>query len=85
MTIKTKVHIFPSKAKGIVTAPPSKSISHRLLISAALADNKSLIHNIDLSQDLLATLDCLKVTYKLPENKTTPRVKKTVADRKSVV
>lgn len=61
MTTKTKVHIFPSKAKGIVTAPPSKSISHRLLISAALSDNKSLIHNIDLSQDLLATLDCLKV------------------------
>lgn len=61
MTIKTKVHIFPSKAKGIVTAPPSKSISHRLLISAALTDNKSLIHNIDLSQDLLATLECLKV------------------------
>lgn len=56
--------IFPSQANGSIIAPPSKSMAHRLLISAALAPGKSLIHNVSLtdttlSNDLKATLDCL--------------------------
>ena len=52
--------INPSKAKGKMTAPPSKSMAHRYLICAALAQGKSVIHNIDLSEDIKATLGCIE-------------------------
>ena len=52
--------INPSKAKGKITAPPSKSMAHRHLICAALAQGKSVIHNIDLSEDIKATLSCIE-------------------------
>ena len=52
--------INPSKAKGKMTAPPSKSMAHRHLICAALALGKSVIHNIDLSEDIKATLSCIE-------------------------
>lgn len=51
--------INPSKAKGSITAPPSKSMAHRLMICAALADGRSSINNIDLSEDIKATIDCI--------------------------
>jgi 3-phosphoshikimate 1-carboxyvinyltransferase len=35
-------------------------MAHRLLICAALAEGTSVIRNIELSQDILATIDCLK-------------------------
>ena len=54
-----KVKIKPSRAKGCVTAPPSKSMAHRLLICAGLAEGQSRINNIVLSEDISATLDCL--------------------------
>jgi len=52
--------ISPSTAKGKMIAPPSKSMAHRYLISAALAEGKSVISNIDLSEDIKATLGCIK-------------------------
>ena len=52
--------IKPGKAEGKVSAPPSKSLAHRSIICAALAEGKSLITNVDYSQDILATLDCVK-------------------------
>lgn len=52
--------IQPSAAHGRMTAPPSKSMAHRMLICAALAEGTSVIRNIELSQDILATIDCLK-------------------------
>ena len=52
--------IEKSTAKGSVLCPPSKSMAHRHLICAALAHGKSVIHNIDLSEDIKATLGCLK-------------------------
>ena len=55
-----KYRIGPSKAKGVVTAPPSKSMAHRLLICAALSKQTSIIQNIEYSEDILATIDCLK-------------------------
>ncbi len=45
--------------RGTVTAPPSKSAAHRLLIGAGLAEGKSVIHGISESEDMKATLDCL--------------------------
>lgn len=50
----------PSVAAGIMPAPPSKSMGHRLLICAGLSRGTSRIRGIAPSQDMLATLDCLK-------------------------
>ena len=45
-----------SKALGEVTIPPSKSVAHRLLISAALAEEgESLIYNLPDCDDVVAT------------------------------
>ncbi len=57
---KDIVFVKPSCASGTVTVPPSKSFSHRALICACLADGKSIINNIEFSEDILATLDCIK-------------------------
>ena len=54
-----KVKINKGKAKGVVYAPPSKSMAHRALICGALSD-KSVITNIVFSKDITATLNCLK-------------------------
>lgn len=43
-----------------IQAPPSKSIAHRMLICAALSDGVSHISGLELSDDIKATLDCLK-------------------------
>ena len=54
------VTITPTKLKGTITPPPSKSQAHRLLIAAALAHGESVIHNVALSKDIIATMDCLE-------------------------
>lgn len=54
------VTITPTKLKGAITPPPSKSQAHRLLIAAALADGESVISNVALSKDIIATMDCLE-------------------------
>ncbi len=54
------IRIEKTEYRGTVTAPPSKSESHRLLISAGLAEGRSVIHNIAYSEDILATIDCLR-------------------------
>lgn len=53
------VEIKPSVAKGRVMAPPSKSMAHRYLICAALAEGTSKVHNIELSNDIKATLNVI--------------------------
>ncbi len=50
----------PCTLKGIADAPPSKSMAHRYLIGAALSKEKCIISGIDYSEDILATIDCLK-------------------------
>lgn len=52
--------IYAGKAKGEFTAPPSKSMAHRYLICSALAEGKSLIDNVSYSNDIHATINCLK-------------------------
>ena len=54
-----RVRINPSTAKGQITAPTSKSVAHRLLISAALAEGVSVISGVTRSEDVLATVDSL--------------------------
>lgn len=50
----------PFKLSGKINAPPSKSMAHRYLISAALSKEKCVISGVDCSEDILATVDCLK-------------------------
>lgn len=52
------VTIKKSRATGTIAAPPSKSAAHRALICGALSEG-SEIKNIEYSNDILATLDCL--------------------------
>ena len=52
--------IQPGTARGTVAAPPSKSMAHRLLICAALAEGESTVRDVDRSEDILATADCLE-------------------------
>ncbi len=50
----------PSVARGTLTAPQSKSAAHREIISSCLSDGKSTVENIAYSEDILATVDCMK-------------------------
>lgn len=64
-----KVKIKKGKARGWVEAPPSKSMAHRLLICAGLADGVSEIEGVAESQDVLATIDCLSALGAVCERK----------------
>jgi 5-enolpyruvylshikimate-3-phosphate synthase len=50
--------------QGIVALPPSKSIAHRAAICAGLADGESIIKNVGTSEDVQATVRCLKALGK---------------------
>ena len=54
------VSIFPSVPAGSVAAPPSKSMAHRLLLCAGLAIGEKTVHGVECSEDILATMDCLR-------------------------
>ncbi len=51
---------LPCTLHGAVEAPPSKSMAHRYLIGAALSGKKCILSGVDYSEDILATIDCLK-------------------------
>ena len=55
-----KLKIEKSLPEGKIYAPASKSVAHRALICAGLCEGESVIENISLSQDIEATLNCLK-------------------------
>ena len=52
--------IKPRKLSGEVIVPPSKSMAHRAIICAALSKGKSIIDNIDLSDDIIATINAAR-------------------------
>ncbi len=52
--------IKPSRASGVISVPSSKSVAHRYLIAAALADGVSEIRHVPHSEDIEATIDCLR-------------------------
>ena len=54
-----KVEIIPRKLGGTITIPPSKSVSHRAVMCAALAEGESRITNILLSDDITATCEAM--------------------------
>ena len=55
-----RLTICKSKASGKVIVPPSKSYAHRLLIAGALSNEQCKIKNVVLSEDIKATLSCIK-------------------------
>lgn len=54
-----KIKIHPQKAQGVIAAPPSKSMAHRMLMGAGLSDGTCVIRNIELSEDVKSTLEIL--------------------------
>ena len=68
--------IKPGTGRGVMQAPPSKSMAHRLLIGSALAEGESVIEGISSSEDMKATLDCLAsigASYEIEGDKVTIR------------
>ncbi|MBQ3708439.1 MAG: 3-phosphoshikimate 1-carboxyvinyltransferase [Clostridia bacterium] len=55
-----RVVFTPSRAEGTVAAPPSKTAAHRLLIAAALGTEPVTVGPLSKSEDILATLDCVR-------------------------
>lgn len=53
------VTVSPAKLSGTVRVPASKSVAHRMLICAALAEGVSVISGVDISRDIIATMDVL--------------------------
>lgn len=54
------ITIYPQKLRGTITAIPSKSQAHRLLICAAFSDSTTELVCPETNQDIEATADCLK-------------------------
>lgn len=50
----------PSILGGSISAPPSKSMAHRYLIGAALSGHVCTLSGVDYSEDILASIDCLR-------------------------
>ena len=53
------IQITPGPLSGSVTPPPSKSQSHRLLIAASLAGERSYVRRLADSKDIEATRRCM--------------------------
>ncbi len=54
------IAITPRPLTGTIRAISSKSDAHRCLIAAALCQAPTVVHIPDLSQDIRATIDCLR-------------------------
>ncbi len=52
--------VKPSKAKGEIKIPSSKSVLHRALICASMATGITVLSNTSLSEDVLATISILE-------------------------
>ena len=66
------VRFHPGALRGEVRIPSSKSISHRLLIAAALAQGESRVRGVDPSDDIRATLQALTALGAQFEEKENP-------------
>ncbi len=56
-----KIKINKGTANGVVDAPASKSMAHRLLICASLAKGQSKVKSLAFSEDIKATIDCMSL------------------------
>lgn len=64
-----KAKIYPSICHGEVVLPPSKSMAHRAIICASLANGRSVIKNIAYSQDIVATIEGMRKLGAIIEEK----------------
>lgn len=55
-----EVIVNPSTCHGKVCIPPSKSMTHRAIICASLANGTSILHNISLCDDTKATIHAME-------------------------
>ncbi len=51
------IQLTPCPIGGQITVPPSKSMAHRAVLAAALAEGTSVIRNLAFSKDIQATLN----------------------------
>ena len=56
----SQIKLIPTKLKGKVSVPPSKSLAHRAIIAASLAKGISRIDHIEYSQDIKATIGAME-------------------------
>jgi len=54
------ITIYPQKLQGTITAVPSKSQAHRLLICAAFSDKQTTLICPETNRDIQATVSCLQ-------------------------
>jgi 3-phosphoshikimate 1-carboxyvinyltransferase len=52
--------VDPAKLRGTLSIPPSKSLSHRAVLAAALAEGESVIENLIFSEDIVATTEAVR-------------------------
>ncbi len=82
-----KINIYPKHLNGIITAPPSKSLTHRAIICASLCKEPSTIYNPMICNDTLKTINALEllgVTFKISSDSikvTPPKKFKYIADK----
>ena len=55
-----QVTLRPQLPHGLLAAPPSKSMTHRAILCAALSGGRCHIDHLDLSQDVVATLAAVR-------------------------
>ncbi len=56
----SEITVYPTKLKGCITPPPSKSIAHRAVLAAAFGDGCSRISGLQYSQDIKATMSAVE-------------------------
>jgi len=56
-----KCKVEKSKLSGTISCPPNKSYTHRAIFLASLAKGNSIIRNVLLSRDTIATINACKV------------------------
>jgi 3-phosphoshikimate 1-carboxyvinyltransferase len=54
------IRITPSVIQGKISVPPSKSLCHRAIIAAGLANGNCNIENVVFSEDILATCNAMR-------------------------
>lgn len=50
----------PCRLNGRINAPASKSMAHRYLLGAAVSGKGGTLTGVDLNEDILASIDCLR-------------------------
>ena len=64
------ITLQPGKLSVAVTVPPSKSMAHRMLICAAFADKPTTLICPETSDDIEATVDCLRAWARICNQRT---------------